>query len=283
MEIIGEFLNRAANYVKMVEIWDIIDIGIIAFLIYTVLIFLRRTNSANVLKGVVLLVVVLWLSSVMNLTVINFLLGRTLEIGILALVVLFQPELRRALEKVGTSSLMKIFSEARGNTMDEAITQTVIACTQMSQSRTGALLVFERDIRLDDVIKTGTAVDARPTAELIKNIFFPKAPLHDGAIVIREGKITSAACMLPNSTNANISRELGTRHRAAVGVSEVSDAVAVVVSEETGAVSVAVDGMLKRHLNADTLEKLLRNELISDDGESRTGFLSRLKVKRNGE
>lgn len=283
MEIIGEFLNRVSNYAKMIEIWDVIDVGIIAFLIYKVLIFLRRTNSANVLKGIVLLIVALWLSSIMNLTVINWLLGRTLEIGILALVVLFQPELRRALEKVGTSSLMKIFSESRENTTEEAITQTVIACTQLSQSKTGALIVFERDIRLDDISKTGTAIDARPTAELIKNIFFPKTPLHDGAILIREGKITSAACMLPNSTNTNISRELGTRHRAAVGVSEASDAVAVVVSEETGAISVAVDGMLKRHLTADTLEKLLRNELISEDVEGKQGFFSRLKVKRNGE
>ena len=163
-----------------------------------------------------------------------------------------------------------------------SIGQTVIACESMSQSKIGALIVFERDMRLDDKIRTGTTLDAATTAELLKNIFFPNTALHDGAVIIRNGRIMAAGCVLPTSDSPNISKDLGMRHRAAIGMSAESDAVCVVVSEETGSISVAVGGMLKRHLAVDTFEKLLRNELIADTEKSRfKRFTERLKVKDN--
>ena len=159
------------------------------------------------------------------------------------------------------------------------ITQTVLACVDMSATRTGALIIFERDNRLDDQIRTGTILDAETTAELLKNIFYPKAPLHDGAAIIRSGRIQAAGCMLPLSNNPNLSKELGMRHRAGIGMSEASDAVVVIVSEETGAISVAVNGMLKRHLTKDTFEKILRNELIPEVKEEPTGAFRFLRRK----
>lgn len=263
MEIFNGVLNILQNFIQTVTIWAVLDIAIIAFLIYRVLTFVRKTNSANVIKGIILLLAVMWLSSIMHLSVVSYLLGGTFEIGLLALIVIFQPELRRLLEQVGSSKVQNIFGrQASTKDIDAAITQTVLACTVMSNARTGALIVFERTINLESYIKTGTIVDATPAAELLKNIFYDKAPLHDGAVIIRDGRIAGAACMLPLSSNSNISRDLGMRHRAGIGLSERSDAVVAIVSEETGAISIAQEGMLKRGIAPDTLEKILRNELL---------------------
>ncbi|MEG1316641.1 MAG: diadenylate cyclase, partial [Oscillospiraceae bacterium] len=208
-------------------------------------------------------------------------------LGLLALVILFQPELRRVLERVGSGNVMSFL---RGNVhvqaMDTAITQTVLACAAMSKSKTGALIVFERINKLDNHMNTGTIVNSDTTAELIKNIFFNNAPLHDGALIISEGRIAAAGCMLPLSNNPNLSRDLGMRHRAGIGMTEHSDAVVAIVSEETGAISVAVDAMLKRHLTLDTFEKILRNELIAEDDAEDKGKNNKLrnllKGKKNG-
>lgn len=267
MERLQELFNTMwsflKNFIQMVTLWDILDIAIIALIIYNILRFVRKTNSANVIKGIILLIIAMLLSSILHLTVVSYLLGTILEMGLFALIVLFQPELRRILEQVGNSNFKGIFGrQMKTQTLENAITQTVLACSDMSESRTGALIVFERNINLDAYIKTGTIVDATPAVELMKNIFYDKAPLHDGAMIIREGRIAGAACMLPLSGNANISRALGMRHRAGIGMSERSDAVVVIVSEETGDISVALDGILKRGLTPDTLEKLIRNELL---------------------
>ncbi|MFR1050629.1 MAG: diadenylate cyclase CdaA [Oscillospiraceae bacterium] len=256
---------------------DIIDISIMAFLIYKLINLIRSSSSGKVAKGIVLLVVALWLSSVFHLYTVNFLLSRVLEFGVLALVILFQPELRKLLEQVGSSSLGTVFNSRQDvpDELENAITQTVEAYTSLSKSKTGALMVFERKNMLDDAIRTGTALDAVVNSELLKNVFWNKAPLHDGAVIIRRGHIVGAGCMLPMSGNVNLSRDLGMRHRAGIGASEQTDAVVAIVSEETGSISVAVGGMLKRHLTPETLERLLRNELMPERKEE---DLSRFKL-----
>lgn len=220
-----------------------------------------------VLWGILILLFAMALFSQMELIATSFLLGKLVEWGVVVLVVLFQPEIRRFLERVGSSRLGLVFSANKSSPMDLefAIAQTTAAYADMSRDKVGALMVFERQNLLDDVIKTGTALDCAVSSELLKNIFWNKAPLHDGAVIVRDGRIVGAGCMLPLSGNVNLSRDLGMRHRAGIGMSEHSDAVVVIVSEETGSISAAVGGMLKRHLAPETLERLLRNELLNDD------------------
>lgn len=261
-------LSRAFNYIKTIGVADMFDILIIAILLFGLFRIANRTHIIRVLKGILVIIFILWLSGVLGLTMINFLLRNAVELGVIALVILFQPELRRFLEKVGSNHFSGIFSAGYPMIKAETvITQTVLACADMSYSHTGALIIFSRGNHLSDPISTGTILDAAVTAELLKNIFFVKAPLHDGAVIIRDGRIAAAGCMLPMSSNMNLSKELGMRHRAGIGISEQSDAVVVIVSEETGSISVAVDGMLKRHLSTETVETLLRRELLPEDGQ----------------
>ena len=265
MEGILYLLQEFKGKVVLFGISDVVDIAIMAFLIYKVIMLMRRTNSGAVAKGVLLLLFALGISTFFHLNTVSYLLQQLMVWGVVALVVIFQPEIRRFLEQMGRTSLGKVFTpeEAR-NELDSAITQTVDAYMSLSKSKTGALMVFERKNMLDDAIKTGTALDCTVNAELLKNIFWNKAPLHDGAVIVRAGRIVGAGCMLPMSGNVNLSRELGMRHRAGIGASEHTDAVVAIVSEETGSISVAVGGMLKRHLAPETLERLLRNELLPE-------------------
>lgn len=265
MEGILYLLQEFKGKVVLFGISDVVDIAIMAFLIYKVIMLMRRTNSGAVAKGVLLLLFALGVSIFFHLNTVSYLLQQLMVWGVVALVVIFQPEIRRFLEQMGRTSLGKVFTpeEAR-NELDSAITQTVDAYMSLSKSKTGALMVFERKNMLDDAIKTGTALDCTVNAELLKNIFWNKAPLHDGAVIVRAGRIVGAGCMLPMSGNVNLSRELGMRHRAGIGASEHTDAVVAIVSEETGSISVAVGGMLKRHLAPETLERLLRNELLPE-------------------
>ena len=265
MEGILYLLQGFRGKVVLFGISDVVDIAIMAFLIYKVIMLMRRTNSGAVAKGVLLLLFALGVSTFFHLNTVSYLLQQLMVWGVVALVVIFQPEIRRFLEQMGRTSLGKVFTpeEAR-NELDSAITQTVDAYMSLSKSKTGALMVFERKNMLDDAIKTGTALDCTVNAELLKNIFWNKAPLHDGAVIVRAGRIVGAGCMLPMSGNVNLSRELGMRHRAGIGASEHTDAVVAIVSEETGSISVAVGGMLKRHLAPETLERLLRNELLPE-------------------
>ena len=274
------------KYIKTIGISDAFDILIVAFLIYELLRLLQKTNVIRVARGIIVLLMVLWLSGVLGLSMINFLLRKAVELGLIALVILFQPELRRLLEKMGSRSrLAGLFgNEFQSLHLDSAITQTVLACSDMSATRTGALIVFVRDNQLADPISTGTLIDASVTAELLKNLFFKNSPLHDGAVIIRDGRVAAAGCILPVSKNMNLSRDLGTRHRAGIGISEQSDAVVVIVSEETGAISVAEDGMLKRHLSPETMETLLRKELVTEDSASpkKKNLLDMIRGKRHG-
>jgi len=272
----------ASNTVSVIGVFDVVDMLIIAFLLYKLLRFLRQSRLGLIAKSIMLLGAVVWVSGRLGLMVVSFATSRAVELGILALVILFQPEIRQSLERFGRNNFTDFFSrEGRLEGTDTLITQTVIACLQMAQERTGALIVFERKVSLEEEVKTGTRLDAKPSAELFLNIFYDKAPLHDGALIVREGRIVSAGCILPLSDNASLARDLGMRHRAAIGVSEKSDAVAVIVSEESGAISVATDGRLRRHLTPETFEKLLRSELIGGEGKRGSTVWNLLKGKRH--
>ena len=276
MEVISNGLSRSVNYLSTMGISDFLDIIIVAYLIYKAIGFVRRTNSNNLAKGLVVFLLALWGSDIFSLTMINFLLRKTAELGLIALLILFQPELRRLLERMGSG-----FASGRSSSstvMDSAISQTVQACCDMSDSKTGALIIFERGVALNSIISTGTVINADTTAELLKNMFFNKAPLHDGAVIIRDGRIAAAGCVLPLTQRTNLSKDLGMRHRAGIGLSEESDAVIIVVSEETGAISVAMDGMLKRHLSGEALDKLLRSELTrEDDSTEKHSFMDNIR------
>jgi len=270
MDAVLSVLESIGRYLRLIRIGDVLDVAIVAFAVYKILSMMRTTRVGNLLKGVGVFLVALGLSYALNLRGVNFILSHVLEIGVLALVILFQPELRQLLETMGSRNiklLQVLTPEQKISEMEQAIDQTVVACTEMSRSRTGVLIVFERKIMLNDIISSGTTLDASVSGELLKNIFFVKAPLHDGAVIIRNGRIQGAGCMLPLSKNANLSRDLGMRHRAGIGMSENSDAVVVIVSEETGSISVALGGMLKRHLKPETLDQLLRNELMPQPEE----------------
>ena len=267
-----EGLQYFWKVLKLATISDVVDILLVAYLLYRLMRYLRNTSAQRLLQGLLALLVMLQLSDTFRLHVTNFILTNIMQIGFLALVVIFQPELRKMLEKVGSGKNFKLLffrtKEADANAK-AAIRQTVEAAAEMSRTKTGALIIFEREDPLTAVINTGTVIDAAVNAELIKNIFFPKAALHDGAMIVEDFRIRAAGCILPLSGNLNISKDLGTRHRAGLGMSESYDSLSVIVSEETGAISLAQGGMLKRHLAPETLERLLIKELlpqIDDEG-----------------
>lgn len=264
-----------------IKIMDIIDILVVAFIIYGIITMIQTTGAARIAKSIVIILALTVLTQLLNMYLMNYLLDKILEIGLIALVIMFQPELRRMLEKLGSKSFREVLSmKEEQREIDRVISQTVSACETMSRERTGVLIVFERDTSLMDYQKSGTVIDAQVSSELLRNIFFTKAALHDGAVIIRNERIAAAGCVLPLTQNRNISSDLGTRHRAAIGMSEVSDAVVVIVSEETGTISVAVSGMLKRHLAPQTLEKLLLNELAPKTEEKTWNPVKLLQKKR---
>ena len=234
MEVLTNLGYRLSSFAMSLRLVDVLDILVIAYLIYRLLLLVRKTNSSRLIKGVLVFIIALWLS-VDRLQALNFVLNKVVEWGVVALLVLFQPEIRRVLEQVGSSRLpfLQMFSKPQvdRHIIENAISETVAACGDMSKSRTGALIVFERHNQLDEHLRSGTKLDAEVSSELLKNIFFVKAPMHDGAVLVREGRILGAGCMLPLSKNVNLSRDLGMRHRAGIGMSENSDAVVVLVSE----------------------------------------------------
>ena len=239
----------------------------------------RSSSAARVAWTVLVLLIATWLTSVFNLYACNWILNKILELGFISLVVIFQPEIRRAMERFGGKFFLNLVDPASKKSVEEsAIEATVSACEIMSKERVGVLLIFERSVSLEEYFKTGTLIDAKVTEQLLRNLFFPKASLHDGAVIVRGGRIAAAGCVMPLSENTHLSSDLGTRHRAGIGTSEVSDAVVVIVSEETGTISVAIGGMLKRHLAPQTLEKLLSNELMTNDDAKRS-LLDRLRAR----
>ena len=236
MDSAGEVIHKAQMFLQsnfpllQIQLSDILDIAILSVIIYKLLWMLRKTSSGRVLRGLLILLLAMFLSTTFQLTATSWLLDRVVQWGIIVLVVLFQPEIRRFLERMGSGRLGLVFASSReaGQEMDTAISQTTEAYADLSRDKVGALMVFERQNLLDDVIKTGTALDCGVSSELLKNIFWNKAPLHDGAVIVRNGRIVGAGCMLPLSGNVNLSRDLGMRHRAGIGMSEHSDAVVVI-------------------------------------------------------
>jgi len=277
MERFLEFLGRVQEYAKLIGVFDVIDMLLVAFAVYYLLRFIRRGRTGQVAKAIFIILALLFVANVLKLRVVSFILNFAVELGLLSLVIIFQPEIRRFLEQMGSGKIKEVFvTEAPVDELESAIEQTVTAYEAMSKDKVGALIVFERKRILDDVLKTGTALDAGISAELLRNLFWNKAPLHDGAVVVRNGRIVGAGCMLPLSGNTNLSRSLGMRHRAGIGISETSDALVAIVSEETGSISVAINGMLKRHLTPETLERLLRSELMPKQEEKKPSTASRI-------
>ena len=279
MTAIQNFFQNLLYKIPKIGISDIIDILVVSFLIYTVLRLVRSSSAARVAWTVLVLLIATWLTSVFDLYACNWILNKILELGFISLVVIFQPEIRRAMERFGGKFFLNLVDPASKKSVEEsAIEATVSACEIMSKERVGVLLIFERSVSLEEYFKTGTLIDAKVTEQLLRNLFFPKASLHDGAVIVRGGRIAAAGCVMPLSENTHLSSDLGTRHRAGIGTSEVSDAVVVIVSEETGTISVAIGGMLKRHLAPQTLEKLLSNELMTNDDAKRS-LLDRLRAR----
>lgn len=257
------------SLLNTIELRDIIDLAVLAYIIYLLLKLIRETRAGQLVKGILLLVAGYYLSSFFGLKVINFILRHALDIGLIAMIILFQPELRRALEKFGRTKFgVKMLGI--GSVSDEVKKKWLVAieaicdsCVELSASCTGALIVCERQVRLGEQIETGTVLNATPSKEVFGNIFYPKTPLHDGAVIMRDGMILAAACFLPKPQNdAAINKQLGSRHRAAIGMSENSDSVVIVVSEETGQISVAMNGVLTRDYTREKLRELLMNEIF---------------------
>lgn len=274
------FWEQFLAITSSIEIADILDIAIVAFLIYKLIGLVRETRAGQLVKGVLAILLLFAAADFFKFRMLETILRFILTYGVMVLLVLFQPELRKVLEQVGRTSISSIqffaapaeSKEQKRQRMMEVIDAVVEGCTMLAQTRTGALLVIERQTKIGDIIGTGTIINSDPSSELIQNIFFHNSPLHDGALVIRDGKLYSAGCFLPLSQNNEINRMLGTRHRAALGMSEVSDAVIVVVSEETGAISVAMSGRLELKLTPPALKAVLYHQLVSngeDEGNPR--------------
>ena len=281
METIREILQTVAR----MQWSDYLDIIVVAFLIYKLLPLIRTPSTMRIARAVLVVVVMAWVTEIMHLYTVSFILNQFLAVGLLAFVVLFQPELRRMLDHLGNVKLRSFFGFAEKplQEMDAVISQVVMACEVMSRERVGALIVFAREQRLEEYFKTGTQIDGQVSEQLLRNIFFPKAALLDGAMIIRDGRIAAAGCVLPLSDSNRLSADLGTRHRAGVGMSEASDAVVVIVSEETGTISVAVGGMLKRHLAPQTLGRLLHNELRSGEAQEEQTLLTKVRDMISGK
>lgn len=265
MDVIRNFLSEAWVLLSSIDVRDVVDIALITVILFYTFVFIRDRRAGKLFAGLCFLLVVRVIANICGLRSINYLLGNFFEVGILALIILFQPELRSALEKVGSEPLksLKIIGERNTAQKTEHMVESVCeACCQMAKEKTGALIVIERKTKLGEHINSGTVVNAETSARIIENIFFKNAPLHDGALVIRNCRVYAAGCFLPLSNSEDF-KDLGTRHHAAVGVSEVSDAIVLVVSEQTGAISVALEGKLRRNLDYVSLKKFLRNLLLN--------------------
>lgn len=263
LDIMTTVINAVNKFFIIVRPVDFIDIILVAYIFYKAIKLVKETRAVQLVKGIVILIVATQVSHWLQFNTISFILQNTMQVGVVALLVVFQPELRRALEKMGRSNISSLFNASHDDTLKniEEITEAV---SHMSKEKIGALIVIERGTKLGEVAATGTQINSSISSSLLINIFMPNTPLHDGAVVIRDGRIKSAACILPLTQNDSLGRELGTRHRAALGVTEHSDCAVVVVSEETGKISIALEGDMTRNLTPDSLSKLLVKVLTPD-------------------
>ena len=284
MSVIWEYIVHFFSLFKIITVFDIIDIAALSAVLFAVYLFMKERRAGKLALGVGFVFILLLICNLLSLKAMQFILSHAIEVGLVMLVVIFQPEIRSGLEKLGGNSLrgIKAIGEQKSSAHTIAMIDEISNATfELAKSKTGAIIVFERNTKLGDIILTGTVINAQVSSYLLRNIFYDKAPLHDGAVILQDGRLTAAGCMLPLTANNNLSKELGMRHRAGIGVSEQSDAVVVIVSEESGSISVAIDGMIKRHLSPETLERLLRNELMAEvDEEKKNGIFGFLRVKK---
>jgi diadenylate cyclase len=258
---------------------DILDIAIVAYIFYMLSAFVRETRAGTLIKGIVLLMIFTWLSNFLQLNTINYLLRNLMQFAFMAFIVIFQPELRRALEKVGRTNFSSLFSQEDNSSAETIASEIAAAAVAMSSRRIGALIVLERNTKIGDIVRTGCEIDSNVSSELLINIFIPNTPLHDGAVIIRENRIAAARCILPLTQNETLSREFGTRHRAALGLSECSDAAVIVVSEETGKISFTLNGNMSRNYTEDTLKKVIMKVLSADSAGSSDNTLAKWKER----
>ncbi|KXZ39020.1 diadenylate cyclase [Alkalithermobacter thermoalcaliphilus JW-YL-7 = DSM 7308] len=254
------------DIITNIGILDIIDIVIVAYAFYKLYTLIKETRAEQLVKGIVVLLVATKASEVLQLHVVNWILKNTMTVGLIALLIVFQPELRRALEYIGrTKFIIRSSSEFENESIDKSIEEIVEALYSLSRQKIGALIVIERETGLGDIIQTGTIVEGKITRQLLINIFIPNTPLHDGAVIVKGSKIKAAGCFLPLTENKNLNKELGTRHRAGIGISERSDCISLMVSEETGYISMAKSGKIYRNISKeyikDVLSKLLKQEV----------------------
>ncbi len=260
----NNIISAVVEFVSLLRLSDIVDIAIVALLFYKLKGVLREARVWQIVKAIVLLIVAAWISGIFQLNTINFILRNTMQVGILALIILFQPELRRILERIGRTNFESLFREEEIDSVKTASEITKAACA-LSRARLGALIVIEGNSSLSDIFGTGTELNAKVSSDLLITIFFNKTPLHDGAVIIQDNRIHYAACVLPLTKNESLSHELGTRHRAAIGLSEISDATVLVVSEETGKISIAKNGVLTRGYTEPALLEEIEKTLRSND------------------
>ncbi|MCD3217586.1 TIGR00159 family protein [Clostridium botulinum C] len=252
-----DFINIVTNTVKNITVFSVLDILVVSYMFYKFYMLMNETRAEQLLKGILFIILLIPISSLLHLTMLNWILEKTLTIGVLSLIIIFQPEIRKALEHIGRSAFTDKHILEDKEKMDEVITEIVDAVENLSKSRTGALIIIEQTTGLGDIISTGTKIDSIVSSALLENIFVVNTPLHDGASIIRNDRIAASGCFLPLTNNTEINKKLGTRHRAAIGVSEVSDALVIIVSEETGVISLAVNGNLTRHYTKERLKDIL--------------------------
>jgi diadenylate cyclase len=275
-------LQQLYNMFSNVRIRDVIDVLIVAYVLYKLLNLIKETRAEQLTKGIVVLLVLTKLSEWARLYTINYILDNAMTVGVLAILIVFQPELRRGLEYIGRSSfLKKSLIEVRGESISKTIDEIVDAVASLSRQRIGALIVLEKQTGLNEVAETGTEINGVVTSDLLINIFIPNTPLHDGAVIIKDNIIKAAACFLPLTDSSNVSKELGTRHRAALGISERSDSLSIVVSEETGSISIAENGSISRYLDTKTLRQILIDMYEPD--EDKQSFISKWRLKNEQE
>lgn len=272
------FISNVPGFLLSLRLADILDVVIVAYIFYKASSLVRETRAGTLIKGIVLLFVFTGISNLLQLNTISYLLRNLMQFGLMAFLVIFQPELRRALEKVGRTNFSSLFTSEKDD-VETTASEIVTAAIAMSSRRIGALIVLERDTKIGDIVRTGCEIDSKVSSELLINIFIPNTPLHDGAVIIRDNRIIAARCILPLTPNEALSRELGTRHRAALGLSESSDAAVIVISEETGKISFTLNGNMSRNYTEDTLKKIVMKVLSSDVTKKSDSTLAKWKER----
>lgn len=280
-----QFLILMNSLVGSLSVRNVLDVSVVAMAVYYIIKLVRQTRANTVFKGLAVVLVLMWISDILELNATNWIIRQLVNTGVIIIVVLFQPEFRRGLEQIGRSNISgNVFiGDHKPLSGEHDVSELVHALTNLSRRKVGALIVIEKKTGLNDIIASGTMIDAEISSGLIENIFEPNTPLHDGAVVIRNGRVTAAACFLPLSEDNSISRELGTRHRAALGISESTDATVLIVSEETGTISMAHDGRLTRHLDGKALDGVLKELIVTEETASKPLIKRFTDRRRKGE